>query len=171
MKRCILFLVMTMSSQFAFANDVQILPFELPLMNSTEATTYKSTDHPRAVFVLEIFGLNCRYCNDNAPNVSNLAKKYKNNPYVQVLDVGTDRSDSNYKKWIARHNPSYPVLKDAMQTIYSQLDTTGIPTTAIVDCLGNLQYVGVGVWSATKLNLIENAINQGLNLAECGAEK
>ena len=168
MKRCILIVCFAFSS---IANAA-ILPFELPWMNAEEpGTTYKSSDHPGAVFVLEVFGLNCSYCNDNVPRVHSLVKFYESNKLVQILDVGTDTSDTNYFRWIDRHHPTYPVLKDATRSIYKQLGTSGIPSTAVVDCTGKLQHVSMGVWSSSTVANIKAAVARSLALPACKVQE
>lgn len=135
--------------------------FQLPWMNhATPGTVYDTADHKDGVFVIEAYFLNCPYCNQNAPNVDDLADSFANEPRVQVLDVGIDRKDSQYETWITKHHPNHPVLKDDKQQVISQLGTSGYPSTYIVDCKGAVRQKSTGVWnmqteSSMKQTIIE----------------
>jgi len=147
MNRVILGMLALVASTASFG----ITSFSLQQMNHPVAgTMYNSADHKDAVFLLEAYFLNCPYCNDNAPNVDALADSFANEPRVQVLDVGIDRTDSQYATWIKKHNPNHPVLKDDKRVVIRQLGTTGYPSSYIVDCTGAVRYQMSGVWSMTK---------------------
>lgn len=125
-----------------------VAPFELPWMNPDKSeSTYKSSSHRGAVYVIETYFLNCPYCNDNAKNVDTLASHYSFSDRVQVLDVGVDRSDAQYATWIDRHNPNHPVLKDARRQVVGELGTTSYPSTYVVDCKGKVLASSTGVWN------------------------
>ena len=139
------------------AKAVTISSFELPNMNDG-GKIYSSKTQSNAVFVVEAYFLGCPYCNENAPNVNELAKKYASNKRVQVLDVGIDKSDSSYEEWIRRHSPNHPVLKDNKKTLISQLGTTGYPSTYVINANGEVVFESAGVWGAEEEEGIINAI-------------
>jgi len=141
-------------------NAFAVSPFELPWMNNQHGvSTFKSTDHPAGVFVVEAYFLGCHYCNENAQNVNDLADKYAHDKRVQVLDVGVDRQDSQYEEWIRRHRPNHPVLKDGNKKLIGQFGTTGYPSTYVMDAKGNVAYQGSGVWTASTKARIADAID------------
>jgi len=147
----------------ASARPKNVTPFALPQMNHANVgTLYNSSEKQNAVFVIETYFLNCPYCNDNAPNVDDLAEKYKYEPRVQVLDVGVDKNESQYKTWILKHSPNHPVLNDGNRILVRQLGTTGYPSSYVVDCQGNVLATTSGVWSSSKLQIIEQGIEAGL---------
>src|SRR4051812_23863865 len=101
MKNVVIALAIALSSS-AFA----VSPFELPWMNADQGgATFKSSDYPTGIFVVETYFLGCPYCNDNAPAVAELTSKFSSDSRVHVLDVGIDKNDSQYKTWIKRHKP------------------------------------------------------------------
>jgi peroxiredoxin len=156
MKALVLFLFVSAS-----AMATTVTSFTLPWMNSNPTGgTYKSTDHPNGIFVVEAYFLNCPYCNDNAANVDALADQYAGNPRVQFLDVGIDTADSSYTEWINRHHPTYPVLKDAKRTLIGQLGTEGYPSTYVIDCKGNVVAQTEGEWGGEETQTIKNGIDQ-----------
>ncbi len=160
MKQLKLCLVASLFSAMSFA----VTPFSLPWMNNTTgaSTNYSSTDHPNTVFVVEAYFLNCPYCNDNAPNVDDLSSKYASEPRVQVLDVGVDRSASQYATWIQRHNPNHPVLMDAKRALIGQLGTSGYPSTYVIDCHYNVVKSTSGLWGSSTENSLMKAIDNAL---------
>lgn len=141
------------------ATGSALTSFSLPWMNhAVKDTLYNSADHKDGVFVLEAYFLNCPYCNDNAPNVDALADSFANEPRVQVLDVGIDRTDAQYATWISKHKPNHPVLKDDKRVLIKQLGTTGYPSTYIVDCKGTVRYTSTGVWNTSKIKAMKDKI-------------
>lgn len=141
--------------------------FNLPWMNAEQnGMNYSSTSHPQGVFVVEAYFLNCPYCNYNAKRVNALAAKYAEEARVQVLDVGIDKSDSQYATWIQRHKPNHPVLKDAKRTLINQLGTASYPSTYVMDCKGRVVFSSEGEWGPEEIADIEEAI-EGLLEKEC----
>jgi len=147
------------------ANAVTVSPFSLPQMNHANVgNVYNSNDVKNGVFVVEAYFLNCPYCNYNAHNVDDLASKFAYEPRVQVLDVGVDKNDSDYKTWIAKHSPNHPVLKDANRILIRQLGTTGYPSTYVLDCEGNVVAKTSGEWDSAKIQKIEAGIEKALTV-------
>lgn len=143
------------------------LPFELPWMNhESKGTIYRSLDNPAGIFVIEAYFLNCPYCNDNAPEVDDLATKYASEPRVHVLDVGVDKNDTQYASWISKHSPNHPVLKDGNRKLISILGTSGYPSTYVIDCRGNVAASTSGSWGAGEKRTITDAIDKLLT-QEC----
>jgi peroxiredoxin len=126
------FILLILSST-AFA----VSPFSLSDMNS--GTMYKSSDYVNNVFVLDFYQYNCGYCHENVPNMHNIAEEFKEHARVQILDVGIDTRDDLYRQWIARHKPTYPVLKDSSRSLAREIGLRGTPTTVVLDC--NLEVV------------------------------
>lgn len=150
MRSLIIAFTLTVSGS-AFAG---ISGFELPWYNSDAGAVYKSADHPGTVFVMEAHQNFCSACNENAPNVDELAVQYAGNHKVQVLDLSLDSNDREIRSWIARHQPNHPVVKDVNKAIWAQINESYIPTAVVVDCDGAIVWKSVGVWDpATKAGL------------------
>lgn len=163
MKRLLIAASLFAVSSSAFA----IAPFSLPWKNhAVRDTQYKTADHVDGVFVLE-FGANfCSYCNENAPNVAQLTTDYIAEPRVQVLDVLTDQSDTEITRWITRHRPNHPVLKDVGRAVWNQVGEQYIPTVVITDCHGEVQYKHTGVWGTAEKREMKSVID-GLLAETC----
>jgi peroxiredoxin len=65
-------------------------------------------------------------------------------PRVQVIDMMTDQNDSEITKWIRRHNPNHPVLKDVGRKVCNQTGAQYIPTMVIIDSSGTVHYQHTG---------------------------
>ena len=157
MKKFIAAFVLASVSSLASA---AVSPFSLPWMNSSPRGDYVSASHTDGIFVLEAYFLGCPYCNENAPNVDELATAYHNQTNVQVLDVGIDRADADYATWISRHHPNHPVLKDANRVVIHQLGTQYYPSTYVVNCRGEVVYSPeAGVWDTNVKAALHSAID------------
>jgi peroxiredoxin len=152
-KKCLVALVVFVAQAASAA-----LPFELPWMNGEPGAVYRSSDFPGAVFVLETYFLGCPYCNQNAPNVQELASEYSFDLRVQVLDVGIDQQDWQYEEWIRRHEPNHPVVKDVGRRLVRTLGTWAYPTVYVVDCNGRVAYRHEGMWNASVKAAIRSQI-------------
>lgn len=141
MKQFLVLVVSMFVSSMAWAID----QFELPQMNGENiGQMYRSVDHEDAIYVFEAYFNLCPYCHENAPQIKQLAEEFKNEPRVQIVDVGRDCRDSDYRSWVNRHQPVHPVLKDCNQVVIGQLGVSAFPTTAIVDCKGKERLRNVG---------------------------
>jgi len=125
---------------------LSVLPFELPQMNHPDGVGTMFKTEPNSVLVVESYFNTCPYCNYNAENVDQLAEEYKDHNRVQIVDLGVDKKDSDYQKWIAKHSPNHPVLKDANRAITSKLGTKSYPTTYVIACNGEVMHKVVGQW-------------------------
>lgn len=149
---------------FVAQSAVAGIAFDLPWMNSNEpGATYKTSEFPGSVFVLETYFLGCPYCNDNAPNVDALAEEYAVDQRVQVLDVGIDTQDWQYEEWIRRHRPNHPVVKDVGRKIVKQLGTRAYPSVYVVDCNGEVTYKYEGAWNSSVKSQIRAKIKSLLD--------
>ena len=134
-------------------------PFEMPWVNGEQDSVYRMDDHPNAVYVIEFFANYCGPCNQNAANVEAMATFYKNEPRVQVLDVGIDSRDSEIATWIRNHRPNHPVLKDVGQTVYRSERFQYIPAAVVADCNGVVKYRVESTWTSSVKTKIKNAVN------------
>lgn len=159
MKRLLLSVVALCASSSALA----ITSFDMPWVNHpVRDTRYVSTDHADGIFVMEFAANFCGACNENAPNVDQLATDYSGEPRVQVLDTLIDSDDREIARWIARHRPNHPVLKDVGRRVWAQLNESYIPTMIITNCRGEVQYRHTGGWDAATKRAIRAKIDQML---------
>ena len=142
--------------------SLAISDFSLPWYDrsGTSQQTYNSYDYRNSVFVIEVFQLRCPLCNDNAPNIANLADEYRRSfMSTQVLSIGLDQDEQSYRQWIMRHSPSHPVLKDVGRQISQQLGVTQTPGTFVLDCRLNVRWQHSGVWSTTTISEIKATVS------------
>ena len=136
-----------MASTAAFAIDQFALPWmSHPDQTDEENILFRSTDYPNGIFVIEGYYRACGLCNWNATYINALAAEYRNEPRVHVLDVGLDGTRRLYDQWIEETEPNHPVLKDVKRVVVNQLGFAAYPSTAIVDCHGNIRLKHQGYW-------------------------
>lgn len=165
MRKLLLGFFIALTSSLAWGTTVT--PFSLPWMNNHSGVdTFKSSDYPGAIFVVEAYFLGCPYCNDNAANVDALATEFAGDPRVHVLDVGVDTDKSDYDEWISRHNPNHPVLDDGSEQLIGQLGTQGFPSTYVIDCKGNVTAQTSGEWGDSEKSTIEDGV-KALQAQQC----
>lgn len=145
------------------AQAASIPMYDLPLKSGPAGAVYKMSERPNSVFVFEAYKLSCVYCNKNAPNVDRLADDYRDNPRVEVLDLGLDTSNDAYAEWIRRHKPNHPVVQDVGNKIFNALKSqNSIPQVFIVNCRGQLVGSTVGEWNAAANKAVRDYVDQAL---------
>ena len=158
-------MIALLMSTAAFAAPIK--PFALPQMNASPiGTSFTSASHPGRAWVIENYFNSCSYCNENAPQVNDLADFYKDNARVLVIDLGIDRQDAQYATWISNHAPNHPVLKDSSRSLTNQFGTTGYPSTYVMNCKMEVTWSHSGVWDAASLAEIKDKIDEALSV-EC----
>ena len=79
---------------------------------------------------------------------------------MHVLDIGSDKNDSDYEVWIKKFNQYHPVLKDETRAVFKALDVKFVPTTVILDGHGNVHYNKVtSVWTDKEEQTIRATID------------
>jgi hypothetical protein len=156
--------IVTLAAAQSFAASIP--PSSFPVKNGDSGQVYNMADHPNTVHVFESYGLNCVYCNQNAPAVDRLADEFKSNPRVRVMDLGVDRNDSDYAEWIRRHHPNHLVAQDVNRKVYNALHTeNGIPQAFVVDCKGTMHGNIVGAWDSSAEQRIRQLIASALTVS------
>jgi peroxiredoxin len=147
-------------SEVADSSLKSVESINLKWMNADSAdAVYKSDDHKSGIFVLEFYQDSCGPCNTNVSNVHTIAKEFKDESRVQVLDVGIDSSPSKYKNWIRKHSPIHPVLMDQGGKLFRSLGMSATPTMVILDCNLNEVHRAVGGWAGSRMDTIRGVIN------------
>ena len=165
MRALVLGFVVLMSAP-AFGQQIE--PTDFPWFNGpTRDAIYRMSENPNAVHVFEAFTLSCSWCNRNAPQVQAMADEYADNERVQFIDLGLDSNDRNIQRWVAEHEPTYPVVKDVDRQIWNILrQSNGVPQTFVVDCNGQMVDATIGYWGSSEKATIRAAIAEGLE-TEC----
>jgi thiol-disulfide isomerase/thioredoxin len=149
-----------------------VSPFVLEWYNFGETIgEYKSEDHPGATFVLEIFANSCGACNANAVNVEALAEEFKDNPKVQVLDVGIAQQPRELRAWIERHAPKHPVVQGKRSLMLELGGITSTPTAVILNCKLEVIHKTSGRWTPAVAEKLREVIQASLMDASCGIDE
>jgi len=90
------------------------------------------SDHKGNVVVLNFFTTWCRFCNEEAPQLEALNKKYARRG-LEVLAVCFDAEDTAaVKSFIAAHGVTYPIFAGSAEA-RAAYGITGFPTTVVID--------------------------------------
>jgi hypothetical protein len=152
----------------SWGSDIDPFDVEFPWMNGpTRDAMYILADNPNRIHIFEAYSLSCGWCNRNAPQVAAMAEEFADDSRVQFIDLGLDTNQRDYDRWIAAHQPNYPVVKDVGREVWNALaQENGIPQTFVVDCQGNLVDFTIGYWGNSEKNTLREAIAEAL-LVEC----
>jgi thiol-disulfide isomerase/thioredoxin len=162
MKNLMFGALLALSSHLGFAAQINLNDLKLPWKNaSVPNAVFDLSEKPNQVYVFEVFSIGCHWCNENAPQVQELAKDFATIKNVQFMDLGLDTRELDYTRWIKTHAPSYPVVQDIGKKVYKALSQeNAIPQTFVVDCKGQLVGSTVGFWHEEEKETIKNSIEK-----------
>lgn len=146
-----LVLLMFCKSQTAIAAP------EWPLKVMNGDGNYDIADHT-GPFLLEFYFKGCSSCQQNAPNVAEVAAEY-HGTRAQILEIGIDCDEQDYKDWIAAHPTKGLVLNGCDSDVIAKYSVERYPTTIVLKPNGAVAGRFVGVWSSTTKNRIKGLLN------------
>jgi cytochrome c biogenesis protein CcmG, thiol:disulfide interchange protein DsbE len=94
--------------------------------------------------VLDFFASWCAPCRQQAPIVERVALRLAG-PTLAVYGVNTSDEFAAAQRYLADQRPSYPVLFDADAEAANAFDVSGLPTLLVIDKLGIVRAVEMGV--------------------------
>jgi cytochrome c biogenesis protein CcmG/thiol:disulfide interchange protein DsbE len=107
--------------------------------------------------VLNFWASWCYPCNQEAPTLQSAAQKWAGRATVVGVDVRDASGDA--RKFLRRHDISYPVVHDNRDSMWPQWGLTGLPETFFIDRTGKVVGHVAGQVSAADLRAgIEEAL-------------
>ena len=110
--------------------------------------TFKLGDIEAKVIVLEIIGVYCPYCYEQAPlfrNLFNRLQKGKLREKVKMFGIAAGGTAMEVDHLRKEGQYNYPLVQDPDYTIHKLLGEPRTPLTMIVDTEGKLLYVHPGI--------------------------
>ncbi len=104
--------------------------------------------------VLLFFTSWCPYCNEDAPKIVQLEKKYKDKIIVYGINVAARDNLEDVRDYVQRHHIEYPVLLDEAGDIYNKFGGVGFPSLYFFNERGEVADAIVG---SADIELIEDA--------------
>lgn len=96
------------------------------------------------VLYIDVWATWCVPCKNEIPHFAKVAEHFKDNPYIQLISISTDREKDHdkWRKMIADEKPSWPqyVMKDAEHEKFSNdFNIQFIPRFIIINADGTIQ--------------------------------
>jgi len=121
-------------------------PFDEPAVPS--GTISLAALHGKAVY-LNFFATWCPPCNEEAPTLNDLQKRYGSRG-LQIVGVDVLENARKAEQFRSQHDLTYPAVVDD-GTLRNQYDVNGLPVHVFIDRNGVVRDVVVGELSATDM--------------------
>jgi peroxiredoxin len=136
-------------------------PFVLPDLDGVDRSL---DDYLGKVVFLNFWATWCVPCEDEMPSMQHLRKTLDGKPFeIVAVSVDTEGADV-VRKFVKKHNLTFPVLHDRKGRVKDAYKTTGVPETFIIDQRGVIaeKVWGPRDWSApTNTKSIMDLIEKG----------
>jgi thiol-disulfide isomerase/thioredoxin len=140
------------------AATVEAGGIQLTELGSNEQMTVDFAAKPT---VVSLFTSWCTYCNEDAPKMAELHRKYKDRLNLIGVNI-TKRDDlSEVRSYVERHALEYPILLDQTGDVYASFGGKGFPALYFVNTEGKVVDAIIGstdqdTLDASFRNLVEN---------------
>ena len=116
--------------------------FSLPDM---DGKIHKLSDYRGKVVLLNFWATWCPPCRREMPSMENLHQELKDKPF-QVLACDQEEDGDTVFAFTGQLDPAptFPLLLDSKSAVSKSFDVRGLPTTFLVDKMGNIAYRAVG---------------------------
>ena len=141
LSRLILILVATLALSSTFLARLEggkAKDFTLLDMNGNEVRLFELADHKP--LLLYFWASWCKPCRLITPQVSTLAREYKDRITVLGINVGGVDSLKDVKKYNKRYKITYPLLIDSDNKTVEAYSVHAIPTVILVDESGKILF-------------------------------
>lgn len=111
----------------------EVLRTEFP---TTQGEQKQLSDFRGKIVLLHFFSSWCVECEGEAPSLKNLGRSFEGSDFA-IVGVAIDDDPFETKRFVDRHQISYPVLMDVSGELKGFFSVRGLPVTLILDRSGN----------------------------------
>ncbi len=135
-------LLLASSSANAVSVGEQAPGFVLPFLNEPEAV-FNLKASTGKVRYLDFWASWCAPCRLSLPAID-LLKKELGDENFEVIAINLDERPEDAKRFLRRYLPSYKILMDPSGKTAAQYEIPGMPTSFIIDHLGQIKFRHTG---------------------------
>ena len=150
------------TSKFAPSPVEQRQPFELDLaLPALEGGTFRLSALRGQVVLLNVWGVWCYPCRAEMPAMAALYRRYGSDRGFTVVAVANDPEGREIvAPFVEAHDLPFTILLDADNTLWTQLQLPGVPTSYLLDRQGRvaLREVGKRDWNHPDMHRLVDAL-------------
>lgn len=137
-------------------------------LNGLNGESVRLGDHKGSIVLVNFWATWCEPCKEELPRLESLHQKYKDQGFV-VLGVNLDikRDQRRARALVERLGLSFPIALDPEQTIPPRYQPSKMPSSYLIDALGNIRFKHEG-YRAGDEEKLDEAIQRLLRIAPPG---
>ncbi|MBM7713676.1 peroxiredoxin [Bacillus thermophilus] len=118
---------------------------------------HKLSDYRGKGVFLNFWGTWCKPCEREMPFMDNQYNVYKDQG-VEILAVNVGEPEFSIKRFVEKHDLSFPILKDKNQDVMKTYGVINLPATFLIDPEGNVVKVEEGELTEAKIQAMMESI-------------
>ena len=114
-------------------------------LKALDGKTYHVGGHNEKVLLLNFWASWCEPCRLEAPDLQQLALKYKDKLNVYGVNVTAYDDEESAKAFVDQYDLHFPILMDRKEQVYGEYNGAAFPTQVLIDRNGIIQDIIIGL--------------------------
>ncbi|MCR2820277.1 thiol-disulfide oxidoreductase ResA [Lederbergia panacisoli] len=107
------------------------------ILTDMEGNKHKLSDYKGKGVFLNFWATWCKPCEREMPYMDNQYQAFKSQG-VEILAVNVGQPEFSIKKFVEKHDLSFPILKDSNKDVMGAYDIYNLPATILIDPDGKI---------------------------------
>ncbi len=123
-------------------------------LTALDGTRHRLHDLRGKVVFVNLWATWCPPCREEMPSMVRFYQQFKGRG-VEILAVSEDTDEGALRKFVEKHQVTFPVLRDEDKRVYQLYRATGIPETHLVNKQGVIEVSTIGAFDWTSPGVVQ----------------
>ena len=122
-----------------------------------DGSSFSLADLKGKVVVLDVWATWCRPCQKSLPALEKVYQRFKKDPQVWIGSINQEWiTPQSLKTFLSASRFHFPVIRDPRSRLSNQLNVRALPTLVVIDPLGKITHVQVGLPTSNPRKLVRH---------------